>query len=83
MLDYFGVSIIHKAQTWTTGSLTCFCDLSAGVYKQGPHFIVLSKRLLFYSASLHRAGLQKIYWKLQKVKVFSIAMESSGVPWMV
>ena len=31
MLGYFYVSIIH----WTTGSLTCACDLFACVYTQG------------------------------------------------
>ena len=29
MLGYFCVSIIHQTLTWTTGSLTCVCDLFA------------------------------------------------------
>ena len=34
---YFVVSIIHRTLSWTTGSLTCVCDLFACVYR--PRFI--------------------------------------------
>ena len=32
ILGYSGVSIIHRTLTWTTGSLTCVCDLFAYIY---------------------------------------------------
>ena len=35
MLGYFGVSIIHRTLIWTTGSLTCVCDIFACVYTRG------------------------------------------------
>ena len=35
LLGYFGVSIIHCARTWTTGSLTCASDLFACRYTLG------------------------------------------------
>ena len=35
MLGYFGVTIIHQTLTWTTGSLTCICDLFASARTQG------------------------------------------------
>ena len=35
MLGYFGVSIIRRTRTWTTGSLTCVCGLFACVYTRG------------------------------------------------
>ena len=49
---YFGVSIIHRTRTWTTGSLTCVCDLFACIYTShgGPRFIVSSEGLLVESA---------------------------------
>ena len=35
MLGYLDISIIHRTLTWTTGSLTCVCDLFACVYTRG------------------------------------------------
>ena len=35
MLGYLGVYILHRTLTWTTGSLTCVCDLFACVYNRG------------------------------------------------
>ena len=35
MLNCFVVSIVHQTLTWSTGSLTCVCDLFACVYTWG------------------------------------------------
>ena len=39
-VDCFTVSIIHRTLKWTSGSLTCVCDLIAYVYRRGFRFIV-------------------------------------------
>ena len=41
MLGYFVVSIVHQTLTWTTGSLTCVCDMFACVYTWGTLFFGL------------------------------------------
>ena len=53
MLGYFGVSIVHRTLTWTTGSLTCVRDLFACVYTRGTSIDSLIRRtfagdLVFY-----------------------------------
>ena len=35
MLGYLDVSTIHRTLTWTTGSLTCVCDLFAWAHTRG------------------------------------------------
>ena len=54
---YFSVSIIHRILTWTTGSLTCVCDLCACLC--APRIFAASEgRWLGSLQSLHRIGLR-------------------------
>ena len=50
MLDYLGVSTIHCPLTWTTGSLTCVCDLFACVYTRGTSVYSFIRRTFVGSA---------------------------------
>ena len=50
MLGYFNVSIIHRTLTWTTGSLTCVCDLFACVDTRGTSVYSLIRRTFVESA---------------------------------
>ena len=49
-LGYFGVSIIHPAPTWTTGSLTCVNDLFARVHTRGTSVYSLTGKTVVESA---------------------------------
>ena len=50
MLGYFGVSIIHRAVTWTTGSLKCVSDFVACVYTLRTPVDSLTRRTFAESA---------------------------------
>ena len=43
-LGYLTVTMIHPTLKWTTGSLTCVCDLFACVYTQGTSVYSLLQR---------------------------------------
>ena len=50
MLGYISVSIIHRTLTWTTGCLTCICDLFEYVYTLGTSDYSLIRRTFVESA---------------------------------
>ena len=60
MLGYFAVTVIHWIQTWTTGALTCLCDLFARVCAWWPQF--MSPNCTDFQSGEISGQVQSMWW---------------------
>ena len=67
IMDFVAASITHQTLTWTTGSLTCVCDLFACITHTNDLGLVSSERLCreisrWLQTSLARTGQPSMWW---------------------
>ena len=76
MLAYFVVSIIRWTRTWTTGSLTCVCDLFACVYMlpNSPNYLAQ----LFISYQSNYTNTKNLYVPRPRVDLFKTSISFAG-----